>query len=55
MSDVPVLAFIEVENKFICVIEHPDGLIENHELGDEYDTASELYLAIVESYRHSTQ
>lgn len=54
-SDVPVLSFIEVEEEFICVLEHPDGYIENHPLGSNYDSAMEQYLAIVESYRHTIQ
>lgn len=54
-SDVPVLSFIEVEDNFICVIQYPDGSVDNFSLASNYDTAMEQYLAMVESYRHSIQ
>ncbi len=55
MSDVPVLSFIEVNEHFICIIEHPNGYIKKHQLGLNYDTAIEQYLAMVESHHHSIQ
>lgn len=54
-DDNPVLSFIEVDDDFICVIQYPDGNVDNFPLGSNYDTAIEQYLAMVESYRHSIQ